>query len=380
VRRSHGSWALQWAALTTAAVVTLAGCGSTAETTTGGQGAGPEAPQAVEAQETISHLLNPPGQIELPEPLSKTPERGKTFVYLSCDSDQCAYGAKTAKVATEALGWDLEVVQYKNADPKTLIAAMDQALQYDPVGVSFFALPEALWKQEVDVYEKAGVPLIPISVGEVSFNQTVPTNIYPPAQGTTMGTAVGNWVIADSNAKAKVLVFNVPEFGTIQPFVEAFKKSLQEGCNECEVTDLNATIAQVGAGQVNDLIVSALQRNPDIKYVVTAGGTLIHGLPSALNAAGIKVSLAGGSPTVEEQEYIRAGNSAAFTSYPLNDAVWEAIDAAARVSVGDKVPQTYPTLPFMLLTPETIKEVPTGVSHDFPEDYQQAFKSLWQVG
>jgi ribose transport system substrate-binding protein len=246
--------------------------------------------------------------------------------------------------------------------------------------VSFFALPEVLWKQQVPVYEKAGVTLVPISVGDVTVSKTVPTNISTKAQGLATGEAIANWVIADSDASAQILFFNVPAYATLNPFVQGFKATVGKGCEKCTITDLEATIDQVAAGKVNDLIVSALQRNPDVDYVLTSGGTLIHGLPSALNAAGIKVTLAGGSATVEEQEYIRAGHPAAFVSYPLEQFVWQAVDAAARVSVGIEPPKDYGVSPFQVLTKEGITDVPSGVSYDFPKDFREQYKIAWQVG
>jgi ribose transport system substrate-binding protein len=367
-------------AIATASGLILAACGSSSTSgSASGQGTGAGSSAVSAAQQALSPFLKPPTDISLTTPLSAAPPKGKTFVYLSCGNTECTEGANAAKAATTALGWDLKVIQYDTSNPATLNAAMTQALQYKPIAVTFFALPQAVWSQQIPIYQKAGVAIIPNSAGAVTISDTVPTSIQTASINTQWGQAIANWFIVDSKGAGKALLFNVPSYDVLKPFVDGFADTLAKGCPKCSIKRVNATIAQVGAGQANGVIVSALQRDPGLKYVITPAGILNGGLSSALSAAGLQVKIAGSTATTADLAAIKSGTEAAFTTFPLNYGVWMSVDAAARRSLNMTIPKDYGLYPFQVATKDNIGGIQISESYDYPQDFPTRIKTLWHV-
>ncbi len=357
--------------------------GSSATTASGG-GASAEvaaAEQIVAAAETV------PAHIPQTTPLTSAPPKGKTFVFLQCEVSQCTDIAKGIKAATAAVGWNLKTIAFQSANPATLVSAMQQALQYNPVAVAFSGLPEVTWQSEIPAYQKAGVILIPAFMGQL----TTPSPVIPYDIGAYNGTVtsakqIAAWITEKSNGNAKVLSVGVPSFPLLATYTTAFASALGKDCSACSITNVNATIPQVDAGQVNSLIVSALQKDPSIKYVTVVDGAFVDGLPSALAAAGLtgKVQITGiGADVSNETNILQGGDFKAFTALATIDSGWLMVDAALRHVEGMPVTGSNDGgLPGMLLTKNSMTKyhIPAANSFNFPADYAQQFMSLWHVG
>ena len=320
-----------------------------------------------------------PTTVPITTPLAKPAPRGKTFVWLQCELAQCKDMTNGFRAATAAIGWNLKVITYQNAEPSTLIAGFLQALQYHPVAVSAGGLPVAVWGSQVlPAYQKANVPIIVAYVGPQKLDKTIIANIGGPIAYTNFGNVVANWVIADSGGKAKILFYNVPDFSTFRVFADAFKQKIASDCPGCNLTDLQGTIAQAEGGQSVPAIISALQRNPDIKYVVTDDGAWVVGLPSALKAAGLTdVKIAGQAATVQNLADIKQGTENAFTGLALHYGAWATIDAALRHLEGMPIIDGNSALPTQLLTDKASFAV--ADSYDKPADFEAQMKKLWHV-
>jgi ribose transport system substrate-binding protein len=335
--------------------------------------------QVAAAQQALTQVQAAPTKIALTVPLNTTPPSGETFVMLLCEQSQCSTARTAAAAATAAIGWNLKILNYNSANPATLITAMNQALQYHPVAVGFFGLPQAVWSQEIPIYQKAGVIMTPMAVGPATRSATVPAIVNTEADQQRWAKAIANWFIADSGATGKALVFTVPEYPILSTFTTTFQSSVATSCSACSVKELRATIAEVEAGQTNALIVSALQKDPAIKYVVTAAGVLTTGLPSALSAAGLSVKIAGSGATAADEVNILQGKESAFIPYPQNYGVWAMIDVATRHLEGMTIAPDAGGLPLQLLTKASMSGITPSDSFDYPTDFPQQFKALWKI-
>lgn len=318
-----------------------------------------------------------PTVIPITTPLNSKPPTGKTFVFMQCDIDQCTTEAQALKTVTAAIGWNLKTIPYQSANPATLISAMQQALQYNPVAVGLSGIPEAAWASVLPAYKKAGVPIVVAYVGPQPLDNTVIANIGDATSVTLDAKALASYFIANSNGKGHILQFQVPDFPILNTFDQAFRSAVQAGCSGCSVTPLNGTIAQVTSGGAPAAIVSALQRDPSIGWVVTDDGPWVAGLPAAAAAAGVHVKIIGeGADTLNETD-IKAGKQTAFTGLALNYGQWAMIDAVLRHLEGMPIPANEGTLPIQLLTQNDNFTVSN--SYDQPADYATQMKKLWHL-
>jgi ribose transport system substrate-binding protein len=321
-----------------------------------------------------------PTNIPLSTPLPQSAPKGKTMVWLQCNLSQCATIGSGVAAAASAIGWNYKSIPYDSANPATLVSAMTKALQYNPVAVALSGLPPAVWSSEIPAYQKAGVPIIPSFVGPVTASSTVPADIFGPDDSQKSASAVGDWLIADSGGHGDALVLTSSAFPVFGWFTQDLRSVISSGCTGCKLTTLDATVGQIDAGQVNGLVVSALKRDPNIKYVLAADAIFIDGLPSALSAAGLAntVKVASNWGDVQAETYVKSGQEAATTGLASEYSGWLDVDVAARLLEKARLPSPSDGgLPTQLLTQSNVG-TPDN-SYNLPSDYPTEFKSLWHV-
>ena len=200
--------------------------------------------------------------------------------------NQCADESDGYKAAADILGWNFKTLSYLSSDPATLVSALKQALDFNPVAVSFSGLPRAVWDSVVPAYRKAGVKIVTMYLGPTDYDDVVIGQVGGTKDVKEYGQIIGNWVVADSGGKANILLQEVNDFPILKDYVIGFKKAISDNCADCKITELNNTIAQLG-GQIVPSVIAALQKDPDINYVSSVNGPFLSGLPAALQAAGL---------------------------------------------------------------------------------------------
>jgi ribose transport system substrate-binding protein len=375
------------AAAAAALACALSACGtsSSSPAAAGSSGKATSSSSAVvaKAESLVAGYERMPAKIPLTTPLSAAAAKGKTVVWLECDLSQCTQIGQGVAAAAAAIGWNLKVVDYSSANPATLVAAMNKALQYDPVAVALSGLPEAVWSTEIPAYQKAGVPILTAFVGPETPTATVPVNISSADDAQLGASMLGNWLIADSGGSAHALVLTSSAFPVFGPLTTDLR-SVMSGCSGCSLTTLDATVGQIDAGQVSSLVVSALKRDPTIKYVVSADSLFIDGLPSAIAAAGLSSSVKVVSQwgDVQAISAVASGQEAATSGLASEYSGWLLVDAAARLLAKDPIPSAAQyVLPTQLVTSSNVGSLgaPSN-SYNFPADYAAQFKTLWHVG
>ncbi len=326
----------------------------------------------------VAKYKQAPTTIPISTPLKQAPAKGKTFVFLQCDVAQCTQLSKAFAAATTAIGWDLKVIPYKSANPATLISGMQQALQYNPVAVGLTGIPGVAWQSEVPAYEKAGVPIVVGHVGPLAITSTIIANINNDESVQNTAEALADYFIVNSDGKGKILQFQVPDFPILGSFDQAFRAKVQASCPDCSVTQLTGTISQVTSGGSTAAIVSALQRHPEVTWLVTDNGPWVDGLPAALAAAHLTVKIIGAGAAVTNETDIKAGTVTAFTGVALNYSAWAMLDAVLRHLEGTPIPANEGLLPIQLLAKDTNFTV--SESYDEPADYAAQMEKLWHVG
>ncbi|WP_278043897.1 sugar ABC transporter substrate-binding protein [Protofrankia symbiont of Coriaria ruscifolia] len=282
------------------------------------------------------------------------------------------------QAAAEAAGWQFKSIPFQSTNPSTLTSGLTQALRYNPVAVSVVAMPYALWSASVPQHQQAGVPIIPVFVGPADSNSTIIANVGNSEYAALNGQFLSAWFISDSNAKGKVLSVSIPDYPWVGAVATGFEAAVASGCSACEVTKIKAGIPDVANGTINTKIVSALRKDPSIKYVVVSNSAFVQPLPAALAAAGLsgKVKLAGCCGTTAQQQGLKSGQFAAVTGGTTLGG-WHVVDAAIRHAQGLPIPAKEGFPPVGLLTKDN--ELPPSDSYDQPADYADQFKALWKI-
>lgn len=330
------------------------------------------------AQATVKQYEAVPTTIPQQAPLTHPVTKGQTFVDLECENTQCHDIATGVQAAGKAIGWNVKLINYNDTQPATLTAAFQQALQYHPVGVSLTGTSPALWSSVLPEYKQAGVPIIPASVGPIQVRAPVAATVDGLGAYTIPAKAIADWFIAQSSASGHVLLVDIPSFPVLQETATAVSAEIAAQCPNCKVSDFDATIAQVDANGVVSAVVSQLQRDPSIKYVISADGVFISGLASAAKAAGITGLQIGSTigGIVNEQD-ILAGSESATLPWPGVVEGWVIIDAAARVSEDMSVPDGDDNQPIQLLVKGNFTTPQESLLQ--PADYPAQFEKLWLV-
>jgi ribose transport system substrate-binding protein len=364
--------------------MTVAACSSSGSSSSAGASSGSAttsstgSAQVTAAKSFIAPYLSAPAKIGPTTPLTSKAPSGKTLVNLMCTtSPQCATINAGEVLAAKAVGWKLQTIPFDSTNVATLISGMKTALRYHPVAVSLSGIPQALWQSEIPAYQAAGVPIIPQQTGPVSTSATVPVN--EGDDSSVVGKIVGNWFIANSDGKGKALVVDIPDFGYLKEITTSMDSTISAGCPGCTITSLNATIAQQAGNTIVPAVVSALQRNRSINYVLAADGVLIPGLSSAMSAAGITgVTVGGALATAESEQAILNGTETAFTTYNSAYVGWQTVDIVLRDIEKMTIPPFDSGVPTQLVTKATVG-TPTD-SATAPANYPQQFEQLWGVG
>jgi ribose transport system substrate-binding protein len=363
------------------AAVTLAACssGKTASTTQNQSAGQATSSASVSAAKTaVAGYEQVPTSLGLPSLTSKAPT-GKTIVFINGGTTQTNQNALGIQAAAAAAGWKYREITDDQSDASSVLAAFKQALQYHPYAVSTTGSPYSQFASVLPAYAKAGAIILPV-YGAYPVSSTLPANIVGDASFTTAGKMLAAWVTADSGGTGDVLLVGTDAFPSLAELRVGFQSELAQGCPGCKVTTIQLTVAQALGNQGNPVVVNALRRNPDIKYVVGVDGAFLTGLSSSLSSAGLqgKVKIATGFGDVANETAIKAGNESVTTGNPSLLAGWLTVDAALRHLEGMPYPAGYGALPNELLTSTDTWSV--GTSYNEPADYATLFEQLWKIG
>lgn len=322
-----------------------------------------------------------PTTIGVTTPLKSKPPTGKTVVYIGIGNAQTNATVDTMKEVAAKAGWTVKSLVANISDPTAMVGALQTALQYHPLMVGFSGAPYQIWQSEVAAYKAAGT-IMAISGIQSPFNDVIKAHISGPYDTARYSKMLADWIIADSNCKGDVAY---PVSAGIISFSEA-AADLQSDLSVCPQSKLDTysvPATDIGSAAALSDTVSALKRNPSIKYLVISDAAFFDGLPAALSGAGITgvkvLSYYGDPETLSE---IKGGPpEVGTTAIAFKYEGDEFMDVAFRQAEGMKVPQNDGGSPLELLTQKNITPtIATATSTGDPKNYQAKFFKLWHLG
>jgi len=372
-----------WAAVVTIAVTLgTVGCGEEEPAGSGSGGGGGEAGIDVAgAQAFVDEHSAAPEGLGLTAPLSEKPPTGKYLITLETPQPVSEQKNDAIAEAAELLGWKYERIQM-GTDAEAAPNAFAAALERNPDIIHYSGTPAAAVQQQLEAAEAQGVVAISDSNTDEVQPPLISTSLDSTQQVEAWGEMSAATVVATSGEPTSVALVTIDAYPSLVAYSDKFVETMDKFCSACEVEVVNQQISDLGKTTPGS-VVSAVQRNPDIGWVIFSFGDLALGVPAALRAAGLQeqVKVGGETPSETNLEALRSGDEAFWTAFPTSVLGWRVVDMAARHFVGDDLtPANEALLPTQILTPDNIDDalfeegIYVGV-----EDYQSEFKKLWLI-
>jgi len=360
------------------AVMALAGCGASGDGNGNGDGDGSSnTADVAAAKKIIDEAQTRPATITQTVPITKPIPTGKKLVFLSCGVETCEKTGELLRPGAEALGWSLDIVT-TDGTPEQVSSAFSSAIRS---GADAVIYPTANIPQLAAPLKEAkekGVLLATVA----SVDVPDPNTPYFFAMGgpdyfAKIGRVLAAKVVADSGGSANALCVDLPQFAILTPMNDGFKATLKEECPDCKSDTIDIQASSLGK-DAPDLIVSALRRSPDTKYVVLSEASAMEpGLPAALNAAGLKdVKILGQSGSEQVYTDVKSGVVLATVQPEGYSYSFGILDALARKWSGQEVIPIEANL--LLLTKDNIPDDIKGrIAWPAVADMQAQYLKLW---
>ncbi len=350
--------------------------------------AGAAVDEVAAAKEAAALAVTIPENIALTVAASATPPTGKKVAWISCELPSCPEVGEDWPLIAKTLGWELKVINVKSFEPAP---GVQQALDWGANYIAISGSPIALYQAQFDAGIAKGVKFTS------AYTTDAPQGVDGGIEGllTTVGDAsyvemamkaFASWIIADSNAEAKVVMVNIRDFPVLVAAENAQKAALAAGCAKCTFDVIPVTIEDLGGGKVPQAVASYLQENTDVNYVLFAFGGLPTGVSAALKTAGItNVKLVGGDFSAPNLQEVIDGTNSAWTSNPKAEASWIMAHAMVLDSLGDTYTEerTGAALQtFIVDTPEAAQAILDGgglQNWKGPKTQADQFKALWNI-
>ena len=313
---------------------------------------------------------------------SPTPPPDKSIVYISNDENNDASRAWGTGIqeAGEALGWDVTVIDGK-ATPVGWISAMNQAIALGADGI-VTSVDAASIQEPIGDARERGIPIVGIHSAALpgpDESLGLFTNIQQDPR--EIGAAQADWMIADSDGEARVVVTSHNEFAIAEAKSRATEERMRE-CEGCEVLEyVNTPIAEVAQRQPQ-LVVSWLQKYGSPLYVsAVADYTLDFQVP-ALRSAGVSpedIVLVGADGQASAYDRIRTDQYQRVTvSEPVEMQAYQAVDEISRAMQGEP-PSDFVQDPYLVTPANVDAEGGEGNAFVPGNDYKERYLELWGV-
>jgi ABC-type sugar transport system substrate-binding protein len=336
------------------------------------------------AEEELEQYLTPPEDIPLTEELESCPEEGKTIVVTENPQAVTRKTNDGLEAGAQLLGWTV-VREPVGTGPEDPQRAFDAALDRNPDAVLVSGNPSSTFREQLDRATAAGVPVLISDNGEdVGVSGTTYTIGLDDFNQTGLWGKM-NADYAAAQGAEHVLIVDLSLYPILHAWAEGAAAELAEIAPDTGVTTLDAQITDLVAGEIPARIVSEIQRNPDIDWVLLALGDMTTGLDAALRAAGLaeQVSIGGESASTANVAALQEGAEDAWTGFAAEIHGMYRIDALARIFAGEDPTgnESYSELPTQLMTPDNIGDAPLddeGYYVGVP-DYLDHFEGIWKA-
>jgi ABC-type sugar transport system substrate-binding protein len=333
------------------------------------------------AEKEVEQFLTPPDGIPVDQPLAACPEEGKTIIVTENPQAVTRKTNDGLEVGAKLLGWTV-IRQPVGTGPEDPQKAFDAALDQSPDAVLVSGNPSATFRAQLDRANQLGIPVLFSDNGEpVGTDGTTVTISLDDFEQTGLWGKMNADYAAAQGAK-HVLVVDLSLYPILHAWTEGVQNELKSIAPDTQVTTIDPQVTDLVGGNIPNLIVSEIQRSPDIDWVLLSLGDMTTGLDAALRAASLTdVNIGGESASTANVAALQGGTEDAWTGFAAEIHGMYRIDALARLFGGeDPTKVDYSQLPTQLLTPDNIGKAPLDSEGYYVgvQDYSKHFEDLWK--
>lgn len=303
--------------------------------------------------------------------------------------------AQMKKLAVSA---GVKYTEYPNqGQPTQWVSGFNQALATKPgLVILNTALDPRQVLPEMKKAKSLGIPVMATHFFDQSYADSLHTSCGAPASLCSAGLTASvnapfdlatkiesDWIIADSNANAHVLVITANDAAPTAGMVAAAKSEFSHHCPACQVTVSNVLVSD-WTSKIPTLVQTALSRDPQLHYILPV---FDFGAPYAANG----VTLASQAGTAKIVSYngtqsvlntLEKGSPVKVdVGEPLNWLAYAFMDQAFRILAGtDPVANEHTPIRVFTTTNVKVTGTPPTVTGGYGDAYIQGYKSLWKRG
>jgi ribose transport system substrate-binding protein len=357
----------------------VAACGSNNDSPSKSSNNGNSASTS-DLQSKVDAALAAPTGIGLETPLEKKPEAGKFVVGILTSLATSKVESAAQGEAAKQLGWKYKEIQ-QGTGPEDAAKALDAAVALKPDGIIYYGAPRQLMEAGLQKAKAAGIAVVATAQVDPLAPPIIANNSNSGDQLKKLGVGIADWVALNSNKDASVALVTIPAFAVLKSFGDGFKEELSSACSNCKVTEVPQQLSDLGTVTPTS-IVSALRRDPKIKYVIFDCGCASAGVTAAIQSAGLKdIILGGEAPLANTITELKGGSDQAWAALSLPILGYGLMDALARHFNGesmDPVVQEDPS--WQILTKDNIGSAVLDSQNNYVgyADYSSAFAKLWK--
>ena len=365
------------------AALWLAAC--TFGSSTPGQSAG-SSQDLSEFSKVVAEASQPWTKWEGPDS-TPTPPKDVKLALVACAGTiaGCVAPLNGAAAAAKDLGWTSTMYDGQG-DPVTQNKVVTQAINSGATAILLGGVDPAQIGSALELAASKKIPVGSITQGVAPGNGIA---FDVGADYVQSGVIEGSWIVADSKGAAVVLPTNDKEFGSTVTIVNAAIDTVKK-CKACVLKEtLFFTGSQIGNG-LGQRVASALQREPDVNYVIGAFDPAVTDMVPAINNVGIgdRIKIVSDVGLTQNLQFIKDGNvQAADVVYDNTYEGYAAVDQLIRVLTGKDLYKTpgvtdprfvySQKVPQHLVTKENVGD-PT-VLWTADNDAVKHYRALWGV-
>jgi len=380
--------------------VAVAGCGGSSDSGTSSSGgstisgsasSGTPASVIADAKAYVQKAYK--GDFQQPPTSGPPAQKGKNVWYISCGQayTACSQQSTGFGEAGKALGWKVNLTDGK-ADPSNATRIIRQAIAAKADGIVITAFDCPGIKSALRQAQAAKIPTVTafsLDCSQPEFGGGAPlftasAKLYGSAnQGdfyAKWSAARADWIIADSNGKADVLVIEEQSQLLHKLSNAGFEQELAK-CTACKAIPLKFTFSQV-PNPATQIWTSGIQSHPNAKYLAEDIDSLMDlGLRKALAQGGRRdLKVAGGEGFPTNLALIRQGTQTVALALPQGWVGWAEADTMNRILAGEK-PDALPNegLGWQIVDKDHGLP-PEGKEYVPPIDYRTAYTKVWSGG
>jgi len=313
-------------------------------------------------------------------------QKTKTIVYVSADQRNggAAGVGKAVEEAAKIIGWKFRLIDGQGTIAGRT-AALIQASNLEPDGIVLGTVDGFEQAKTIQIIAKKNI----VIVGWHSLDKPGPalehgifTNIA--TDPIDVATAAGMYVVAESNGKAGVVIFNDPIYSIGNAKANAMADTIKK-CKQCNVLFSDDTHLKDTPFRMSQRTAFLLNRfGEKWTHSLATNDLYFDYMPPSLIAAAIPgngspKNVSAGDGSISAYERIRTNHYQIGTvAEPLRVHGWQAIDELNRAFAGEKA-SGYST-PVHLITVENI-QFDGGPRNEYDPDngYRDIYKKIWGI-